>query len=138
MDALLHPTAAEAFGTYPARDARRLLSQTLAALDAPGDPAALSLLEARQTVYQWLAVLETAHIAELAGLTDDLRVLAEVLDPDPLTPGTEPTPLRAALHRAGLSVERVAPLGRSAGLTPDLLALGQRLVALSERIGEDT
>lgn len=127
----------------PARPAPDTLAAALVALDPLPEvveaPEALARL--RPTVFQWLAVLEAADIGELAGLTDDLRELAAALpasdaadeyDDVPDATGA-PRPYRAALHRAGLSLERVAAWGRPAGISDGLLALGRHLAALSEQ-----
>ncbi len=119
-----------------ARPVPHALAEVLTALDplpsSATPPTGSALAELRPVVFQWLAVLDAANIGELAGVTDDLRELANAL---PLTGVAAPTaPVRAALHRAGLSLERVAAWGRTAGLTDDLLALGQRLLALAEEL----
>jgi hypothetical protein len=113
------------------------LATTLAAFDLPvdGELEQLTFPRLRTTLYQWIAVLEASDSGELAGLTDDLRTLAAALadhTDDALLSLSRNTTLAAALHRAGLSLERVAAWGRLAGRTPDLLAFGQRLIALSE------
>lgn len=113
-------------------DARLLGAATaLAALDLPADNAPLSLEDVRPLLYQWLAVLEAAGVAELEGLTDDLRVLAARLDSafDKLNP----RPLWAAVHRAGLSIGRVAALSGVPVITRQLLRLGRRLARASEK-----
>ena len=105
------------------------LADALAALEplpAAADANALTSEHLRPVLYQWLATLDAADIGELAGLRDDLDGLARALE------SAVVADQRAALHRAGLSIERVAAWGRSAGLTDRLLALGRRLVALSE------
>ncbi len=113
------------------------LAATLADFDLPpGAPANLTLEQLPPTrLLQWLAVLETANIGELAGLTDDVRTLISTLpEADATATAGSSAATGAALHRLGLSLERVAAWGHPAGLGPELLALGQRLVALSETI----
>ncbi len=127
MEPLLHPTAQAPAGATPA-DARRAAATALASLDLPPDTH-LTPAEMRPLLYQWLAVLEAAGVAELAGLTDDLRALAERLDH---TTTAEAPPLYATLHRVGLSFERMATLGGGGPLTRQLLHLGQALVSAGE------
>ncbi|MBC7448980.1 MAG: hypothetical protein H7330_13070 [Hymenobacteraceae bacterium] len=130
------------------RPTSHVLAAALAALDPlPADIAPLlSAGRLRAVVFQWLAVLEVADIAELAGLTDDLRQLTDALSDAGATADGTPVGstvterfqsgrlnLPAALHRAGLSLERVAAWARPASLTDQLLALGRQLVALGEQ-----
>ena len=140
------------FFVRPDRAADRPAAFTLAAVLAALDPLPAEVAAARYhpaqlrpVLFQWLTVLETADIAELEGLTDDLRELADSLpdtgtepvtnlaaDPATALPAV-PDHTRAALHRAGLSLERVAAWGRPAGVAEGLFALGRHLLALSER-----
>ena len=124
-------------------DARRppaqFLADTLAALDPlpPDLENALSTGELRNLVFQWVAVLETTTAGEFAGLTDDLRELATHL---PAASGEISdvrlaSDYRPALHRAGLSLERMAVWGNHAGLTENLLNIGRQFVAFSEKGG---
>lgn len=132
MEPLLHPTAQAPTGATPA-DARRAAATALASLDLPPD-ARLTLTEVRPLLYQWLTVLETAGVAELAGLTDDLRALVERLEAnrDGTAAAVDASARRAALHRVGLSIERVAALGGGGALTGHLLHLGRALVKAGE------
>jgi hypothetical protein len=112
------------------------LADTLAAFDAPaGDAAHLTEADLQPLLFQWIAVLEAGNVGELAGLTDDLRTLAAALDERAVVASVQAVPvLASALHRAGLSLERVAAWARPAGRTQELLLLGQRLVTLSEEV----
>ncbi len=120
------------------RPAPQALAVALAALDPlPLAPAGTRSAEyLRPVLFQWLAVLESAGIGELAGLTDDLRELIGLLSPtksgEPVLPHAPTHDAGSALHRVGLSIERLAAWGRPAGLSDRLLTLGQHLLTLSE------
>lgn len=141
-------TSESLFFARPDRAADRPAAFTLAAALAALDPLPAAVAAARYhpaqlrpVLVQWLAVLETADVAELEGLTDDLRELASALSDVEADTGAAPAAsllaapdhARAALHRAGLSLERVAAWGRPAGVAEGLFALGRHLLTLSEQ-----